>query len=150
MSSAPRFLNVDLDLFNTRRYDAVVRALTGPSGRAGTMFILHEDVTAFFPVGTKSRSAPKGHAIRLETTRAHKTPAAAIRAIAAAVQALPPRARAEWNGLRFKQLSIGVEQARSAQHAGSCEIQLDARSIALCAAISCQLAIVVYSDHKVR
>lgn len=150
MSSAPRFLNIDLDLFHTRRFDAVVRALTSSTGRAGKMFILHEDVTAFFPVGAKSRGAAKGHALRLETSRTHKTPSAAIRAIAAAVQSLPLRARTEWNSIRFKQLSLGVEQARSDQATKACEITLDAQSIALCAAIGCQVALVVYSDHKVR
>jgi len=88
----PHFLNVDFDIESASKLDSLAAAMgkrvivlhSGPSGR------------------------PKRHFLRLESSRQHKGPDAAIHALCSVIETLAPAARRVWNRAR-KEFNIGYE-----------------------------------------
>ena len=85
------FLNVDLEIHSASKLDSLVAAM----GK--------RVVVLYSGAGTVRR-----HLLTLESSRQHKGPDAAIRALCAAIEHLPPAARRLWNAAR-KEFDVGYE-----------------------------------------
>ncbi len=88
----PCFLNVDLEIESATRLDSLAAAM----GKG--VVVLHS--------GPASKS--KRHMLALESARSFKNPDAAIHALCAVVESLPPPARRVWGRAR-KEFDVGYE-----------------------------------------
>lgn len=107
LTGQPHFLNVDLEIESASRLDL----LAAEMGKR--VIVLHCGPAA------KARR----HLLVIESAGSYKSPDAAIHALCAVVEGLPPAARRIWNAAR-KWLDVGYE-LRPSEHSSRCTLRPD-------------------------